>query len=605
MNKMLKFALSAVLGAALVAPALAQDAFPDTPDNHWAYEALKNLKDKVLFGYPDGLYRGNRPMSRYEFAVAINQLYQMMMGKMSGLEDQIAALQKMIEDNKGGVDNSAAIAELRDGLGALKSRVGALETGHADLKKLASTFEKELASLGVDVDAMKKDIADLDARVKKLEGMKPNVAISGDVNLLVLAGHSRSNQFGFDMDGRTNGNVGGNPVGMTKDLNVLHEMALTLKGTNETGPKWTATLVSGNVFSTMGTYSGNFTNSGANYAAGNNDMFFHELNVTFDGNLLGKGLGVKLGRFGHQVSDYIYKRPDFTTYYDNARYDDGNITMDGAALMFNVGAGKLNVWGGRNSSVQTFDNQVLTPLFTGGGSPVDQTLGIDLTLPLGSQGTLKAGYVFLDSNVTAGGINRHTVYGAAVDFNLTGNLTLDGDYAHSQTQYNTTNIGPTNRNNAYNVGLGYKADKWGGRVGYRDVQQNFFAPGDYSKVGAVLRNVGNVKGFQANAWFNLSDKITLKGEYQTLDVSNGGADYGDFFNVQLHYAANDSFSWMLGYENDNFKIFNQKTRWYSVGTKWNMSSNAFLNFTYQISDHQNLGTANKGGLLATQFGIKF
>ena len=93
---MLKYALGAVLSVSLAVPAVAQN-FPDVPDNHWAYEALSNLRNKVLFGYPDGLYRGNRPMSRYEFAVAINQLHQMAMGKVAGLEDQIDALSGKVD----------------------------------------------------------------------------------------------------------------------------------------------------------------------------------------------------------------------------------------------------------------------------------------------------------------------------------------------------------------------------------------------------------------------------------------------------------------------------------------------------------------------------
>ena len=62
MNRTLKFALGAVLGLGLVMPATAQSNFPDIADNHWAYEALANLRGKVLFGYPDGLYRPARPM---------------------------------------------------------------------------------------------------------------------------------------------------------------------------------------------------------------------------------------------------------------------------------------------------------------------------------------------------------------------------------------------------------------------------------------------------------------------------------------------------------------------------------------------------------------
>jgi len=65
------------LGAATVAtPARAQAApFLDTPTNHWAYEAVQNLAKKgIIIGYPDGTYGGRRPMTRYEFAVAIDRL---------------------------------------------------------------------------------------------------------------------------------------------------------------------------------------------------------------------------------------------------------------------------------------------------------------------------------------------------------------------------------------------------------------------------------------------------------------------------------------------------------------------------------------------------
>ena len=43
--------------------------FPDVPENHWAYEAVKSLGEKGLIeGYPDGSFGGERSLSRYEFA---------------------------------------------------------------------------------------------------------------------------------------------------------------------------------------------------------------------------------------------------------------------------------------------------------------------------------------------------------------------------------------------------------------------------------------------------------------------------------------------------------------------------------------------------------
>ena len=46
--------------------------FPDVPKNHWAYEYVSTLKGNgMLTGYPDGEFKGNRPMTRYEFATML------------------------------------------------------------------------------------------------------------------------------------------------------------------------------------------------------------------------------------------------------------------------------------------------------------------------------------------------------------------------------------------------------------------------------------------------------------------------------------------------------------------------------------------------------
>lgn len=46
--------------------------FPDVPKNHWAYEYVSTLKGNgALTGYPDGEFKGDRPMTRYEFATML------------------------------------------------------------------------------------------------------------------------------------------------------------------------------------------------------------------------------------------------------------------------------------------------------------------------------------------------------------------------------------------------------------------------------------------------------------------------------------------------------------------------------------------------------
>ena len=51
--------------------------FPDVPENHWAYEYIRELVDKgIIKGYPDGTWKGDRMMTRYEFAALIYRAMQ-------------------------------------------------------------------------------------------------------------------------------------------------------------------------------------------------------------------------------------------------------------------------------------------------------------------------------------------------------------------------------------------------------------------------------------------------------------------------------------------------------------------------------------------------
>jgi hypothetical protein len=46
--------------------------FPDIPENHWAYEYVAKLAGNgIIEGYPDGQFKGDRTMTRYEFAAML------------------------------------------------------------------------------------------------------------------------------------------------------------------------------------------------------------------------------------------------------------------------------------------------------------------------------------------------------------------------------------------------------------------------------------------------------------------------------------------------------------------------------------------------------
>lgn len=57
--------------------------FPDVAENHWAYQYVTALAKKgLLEGYPDGEFKGDRMMTRYEFAAIVYRIVESGAGSM-------------------------------------------------------------------------------------------------------------------------------------------------------------------------------------------------------------------------------------------------------------------------------------------------------------------------------------------------------------------------------------------------------------------------------------------------------------------------------------------------------------------------------------------
>jgi hypothetical protein len=99
----------------------------DVAPTEWAYEALQSLVDRYgcIVGYPDSTYRGNRALTRWEFAAGLNACMN--------------TIERLIQEN-----------------------VTVFKEDIETLKRLAKEFETELAALGARVD-------NLEARVSFLE----------------------------------------------------------------------------------------------------------------------------------------------------------------------------------------------------------------------------------------------------------------------------------------------------------------------------------------------------------------------------------------------------------------------------------------------------
>ena len=116
MKKILAIAAVAALSAGV--SAYAANPFSDVTPSDWAYQAVVDLSDQgVVEGYPDGTFKGERNITRYEMAQII--------ARMLAKEDQLNAEQR------------------------------------ATLDKLAGEYADELANLGVRVANLEKKVGNL------------------------------------------------------------------------------------------------------------------------------------------------------------------------------------------------------------------------------------------------------------------------------------------------------------------------------------------------------------------------------------------------------------------------------------------------------------
>ena len=76
----------------------------DVQPNDWAFAALQSLVERYgcLVGYPDRTYRGDRPLSRYEFAAGLNAclntIEQLLQENVSVAQEDLDLLKKLAHD---------------------------------------------------------------------------------------------------------------------------------------------------------------------------------------------------------------------------------------------------------------------------------------------------------------------------------------------------------------------------------------------------------------------------------------------------------------------------------------------------------------------------
>ncbi|GAC1571436.1 MAG: hypothetical protein NVS3B7_01550 [Candidatus Elarobacter sp.] len=117
------FSLSSLLASGQGASAT---PFSDVPANHWAYQAIQSLAaDGLVEGYPDGKFKGDRPLTRYEMAVLVARVIAKLQANGAGYASKadLDKLQKLIDALKDELDSlGVRVTNLEDALDALDKR---------------------------------------------------------------------------------------------------------------------------------------------------------------------------------------------------------------------------------------------------------------------------------------------------------------------------------------------------------------------------------------------------------------------------------------------------------------------------------------------------
>lgn len=166
------------------------DELSDVNQNHWAYEALRDLVEKydVIEGYPDGTFRGNRTPTRWEMAAALNSL--------------IKAVGRDI------------------------ARLGAEKADKTDLQTLArlqEQFRNELTALQARTSALEARATAIEAKNEEQDNrltLLEKTQLHGDFSFGILSDISSS--------GANNGNNAGNVNGIRDGISALGRLRLTL-----------------------------------------------------------------------------------------------------------------------------------------------------------------------------------------------------------------------------------------------------------------------------------------------------------------------------------------------------------------------------------------
>ncbi len=156
--------------------------YPDVPAGHWASTAVSRLSDLgIIIGFPDGLYRGNENLTRYQAALMFYRLiecYFPIIPQSSLSHADLDALRRAIQELTG------RVASVESGVSANAASIAAIESRiHAQIEDI----RRAIANLTVPSTAIHDEV--LQALRNQLQALqvKADTALATAQNAKALA----------------------------------------------------------------------------------------------------------------------------------------------------------------------------------------------------------------------------------------------------------------------------------------------------------------------------------------------------------------------------------------------------------------------------------
>jgi hypothetical protein len=626
--------------------AQAQGPFADVPTDHWAYDAVNELAALGIFnGYPDGTFGGKRALTRYEFAVALQRMLQ--------------DVQRRIDARPPGPGGGPGAPGTRGPAGPpgppgpagppgiSPQELQQMRDAIATLQRLAREFGDTLATLGTDVDQLKRDLAALADRVGKVEEAIAKMPKITGTATLAFIGHDLDDPETFSGTGPRPTDIDGRPLPLDDNLletvHAIYDVDLGITARLSDVATAKVLLNAGNYLKGYLDNSISTVRAVPEQGKSFDQVTAHYLYLDAPISFGGFGANITVGKFGHQFTPYTLKLVDVDSYLNNDKTDYGDYPILGGRVNFKLGGLNAQLYAGKHQEIDYADLtstagfvQPTPPLFTLGGElfvgnpdvdpailpppsaeqVIDQSMGARVSFGVPLNGTLGVTWLEGAGSVDSDRFRRLMVWGADLRATLFRRLHLSAEVAQSQWKNRfgqETSVDEEKEKRAFDGRLGFSFGKLDLTGYYKRLGVGFDAPGYWGTIGR-WKNPRGLEGFGGVLTLPLGGRTSLVAEaadYRFIGLSDTDLRH---YKAGIAFALTSSNRVDLGYERAEYDPpagSKAKEEYINIGWGHNFSATTSFKLLYQIINFEVGDTGINpladydAAVAVTQFTVRF